>query len=153
MQRRLLLKGSLIGGQIALLGGAGLLLPTRVRADWPADAFYAEHLHQAISVLTDNAPVTSSGSVVLEAEDIAENGAIVPVTVRSRLPGTRALFLFSEKNPSPAVAQFHLSPRVEPLVRTRIKMAESGKVIAIVKADGGYFSATKHIRVTAGGCA
>lgn len=152
MKRRLFLQISLTGAQIALALGAGLLRPTQALADWPADAFDAERLDEALALLTGGATIDASDAVTIEAEDIAENGATVPLVVRSRLPGTRTLFLFAEKNPTPALSRFELSPRVESAIDTRVKLAKTGPVIAVVYADGGYFSASKQIQVMTGSC-
>lgn len=152
MNRRVFLKFSITGAQLPVLLGGGLLRPTRVLAHWPADAFSSGRLEEALDLLTAGARVEPSDAVTIEAKDIAEDGATVPVVVRSRLPGTRTVFLLAEKNPNPALGRFDLTPFVEPLVDTRIKLSESGRVIAIVQVHGGYFSASKQIEVRAGGC-
>jgi sulfur-oxidizing protein SoxY len=152
MKRRYLLKAALSAAPVTAAVTTGLLGPARVLADPLADGFHAASIDEAIRLMTGDAPVSFDGGVEIDAKDIAENGANVPVGVRSLLPGTRTILLFSEKNPNPALAHFTLSPKVEPYLSTRIKMGDTGDVVAVVQAQGGYHAARKRIRVTSGGC-
>ena len=152
MNRRLFLKSATAATQLTVALALGLLRPVRVLAEWPADGFHATTLGDAITGMTGGAPTTPSAAVEIEANNIAENGASVPVGVRSRLAGTRSIVILSENNPNPAVARFTLNPRMEPSVNTRIKMGATGDVVALVQADGGFYTARKRIQVTAGGC-
>ena len=96
-------------------------------------------------------PATSD-QVTVVAPDIAENGAVVPVGATSNLPNTTEIHLLVEKNINPLSASFFIPAGTEPSVQTRLKMGQSTNVIAIVKADGKLFSATKETKVTLGGC-
>ena len=96
--------------------------------------------------------VSASGLVKLDAPDIAEDGSIVPITIESELPGVESIWVFVEKNPSPLAARFDLDKSLDAFVSLRIKMNESCKVIAMVKSEGGYFSASKQVTVMTGGC-
>lgn len=96
--------------------------------------------------------VTPDGKLTLIAPDFAENGAIVQVEVISSLPQTEAIALFAEKNPTPLIANFLLSQGVAPYLVTRIKLAETTEVKAIVKAAGQYYSVSKKVEVALGGC-
>ena len=93
-----------------------------------------------------------SDQITLEAPDIAEDGAIVPVTVASALPGVDSIWVFVEKNPTPLAARFTLAPSLDPFVSLRVKMNESCGLIAVVKSGDAYFSARKPVRVVVGGC-
>ena len=86
------------------------------------------------------------------APDIAENGAVVPVGAVSKLPNTTDIMIIVEKNPSPLAAAFTIPAGTNADVQTRIKMGQSSNVIAVVKADGKLYSATKETKVTLGGC-
>ena len=86
------------------------------------------------------------------APDIAENGAVVPVTVQSGLPKTESIAILIEKNPNMLAANFDLPSGTDPLVGTRVKMGQTSNVYALVKADGKYYTAVKEIKVTLGGC-
>ncbi len=152
MKRRIFLEATLMAMNIPLALTLGLLQPIRALAGWPSDAFFATALDDALSKLIGESPLTPSDAVEIQARDIAEDGSSVPVTAHSRLPGTRSITLLSEKNPNPAVAQFLISPRVEAVVSTRIKMGGTGDIVAVAEAEGRYYVARKRVRVTAGGC-
>jgi sulfur-oxidizing protein SoxY len=96
-------------------------------------------------------PATSD-QVTVVSPDIAENGAVVPVGVVSKLPNTTDLYLIIEKNPTPFAAAFMIPAGTAADVQTRVKMGQSTNVVAVVKADGKLFSATKETKVTLGGC-
>ena len=153
MNRRLLLQAGLTTGLVSLAAQAGLLTPTAVlAADWPADAFLAESYDEALAALLSGAPVNENEGVRIEASDIAEDGASVPVAVHANLSGPLTVVLLSVNNPTPAVGLFELSPRLNGYLSTRIKMAKSGDVVAVVSADGRHFSARHQMQVTSGGC-
>lgn len=153
MNRRLfLVSSSCVAAQLSLGLTTGLLAPSHVLAQWPADAFFSNELNEAVAVLTGNAAVEESSDIEIQANAIAENGSTVPIAIRSHLPNTRTIVVLSEKNPNPAVARYRIGAGLEPYVSTRIKMAGTGHVIALVETDMGFFSAKKKIQVTAGGC-
>ncbi|HEX4797698.1 MAG TPA: thiosulfate oxidation carrier protein SoxY, partial [Burkholderiales bacterium] len=83
---------------------------------------------------------------------IAENGAVVPISVDSRLARTQTIAIMIEKNPNTLSANFEIPDGTDPFVTTRVKMGETSNVYALVKADGRYFHAVKEIKVTIGGC-
>ncbi|RKT43580.1 thiosulfate oxidation carrier protein SoxY [Thiocapsa rosea] len=153
MRRRCLLSAGLATGSLAIAAQAGLLWPVTVLAsDWPADGFYATRLEDAMAILFGGEPVEPSDHVQLQANAIAENGASVPIAIRTDLAGPLLLTLFSVSNPTPAVGRFELAPQLGGQLDTRVKMANSGDLIAVVTADGKHFSARRHIQVAAGGC-
>jgi len=93
-----------------------------------------------------------SKAITIKAPDIAENGAVVPVEVVSSLPGTTNIVIISEKNPTVLIADFKLSNGAEGFVSTRIKMAKTSMIRAVVTAGGKTYTATKEVKVTIGGC-
>ena len=96
----------------------------------------------------------ASRDLLLDAPDIAENGALVRVELASKLPGVKRLWLVSEKNPVALLAAFELSDALEPRLATQIKLAESGMVYGIAQmSDGKLLMAQKDVKVTLGGCA
>jgi sulfur-oxidizing protein SoxY len=140
----------LLGG-LALAMAAGVLRPVMaLAAEWNKAAFDAKALPEALKAL-GIAAAADSDKIDLKAPEIAENGAIVPIEVGSALPNTQSIYIFAEKNPQPLVAQFDLTG-IEPFISTRIKMGESAKVRVIVKADGKFYSASREVKVTIGGC-
>ena len=152
MKRRVFLRGAMTGAAIAAAVPASLLVPRRTLAAWPGQAFEQTSFEQALAALLGDVPVTSSGAIRLTAPDLAENGATVEVGVATELDGVDSITIFSEKNPFPLIASFSLTPQVHSRVTTRIKMAGVSDVIAVVKADGRYYSARKRVKVTAGAC-
>ena len=128
---------------LAGLPGAGRGKPQEETGGKLATAMYRETAGQTVS---------DSGLVKLDAPDIAEDGAIVPITIESELPGVEAIWVFVEKNPSPLAARFDLEKNLDPFVSLRIKMNESSEVIAMVKSQDGYFSTVKKVKVVVGGC-
>jgi sulfur-oxidizing protein SoxY len=139
------------GGAFTALAACGLLLGREVQAAEDELVFGAASMKEALEAL--GSVPTSASQIVLTAPDRAENGAIVPVTVESRLPGTQDIFIVVEANPNPMVVRFTVPEGTDPWVSTRIKVAESSKVYAIVRADGRLYSVSRDTQVTVGGCA
>jgi sulfur-oxidizing protein SoxY len=96
--------------------------------------------------------VAESKDITITGPDIAENGAVVPVGVTSKVAGTQAIYILVEKNPNMLAAGFSIPSGTEANVSTRIKMGESSNVIGLVKANNRFFMASKEVKVTLGGC-
>jgi len=151
-KRRVFLKGSLAAGTVAVAAGAGLLAPQAVLAAWPKDAFSAKSPEDALSGAFGSAQSETSAQIKIKAPDIAENGAVVPVTITSDIAGVETIALLSAANNAPLVALFNLDQGTIADVSTRIKMGKTGDVIAVVKAGGKLHSNRKSVKVTIGGC-
>lgn len=95
---------------------------------------------------------TASDAVILEVPQLAENGAIVPMSVESRLPDTRRILVFAARNPGPLLAQFHFEPGAEAWVSLRIKLNESGPVLAVAESGGKFYGVEQPVKVMLGGC-
>lgn len=117
-----------------------------------APAFSATAADKAMQALFGGKSVEESDQVMLKVPDIAENGAVVPVTVKTKLTGVKSISLIVVENPTPLSASFKLMPGVEGEISTRIKMGQSSDVIAAVETDSGVYTATKNVKVTIGGC-
>ena len=148
--RRTVLKGS--GGMavLALASAAGLFRPGSAWA-WNKAAFETKSLNDAVKAFGGASP-TESKDIVITSPDIAENGAVVPFTIASKLPNTESIALLVEKNPNILAANFSIPGGTEPWVNTRVKMGQTSNVIALVKSDGKYYYASKEVKVTLGGC-
>jgi sulfur-oxidizing protein SoxY len=120
-------------------------------AAWNKDAFGAKSAPDALKSLgaTGAAP---SKEVLIEAPEIAENGAVVPIEITSNVRGTTALIVVIDHNPFPLVAKFDFSEGALPFVKLNVKMGETSDVRAIAEAGGKHYQATKEIKVTIGGC-
>ena len=138
---------------LALLTATGWLVPGRARAEaWNRAAFDAKSVEDAEKALGGGSVTPSKDITFVSTPDIAENGAVVPVGIASALPKTESIAILIEKNPTLLAAVFDLPPGTEPAVSTRVKMAQTSNVYALVKADGKYYVASKEIKVTIGGC-
>ncbi len=142
-------------GGLAVMGlaaSAGLFGPATAAADeWNKAAFSTKNLADTVKALGGSG-ATESKDVVITSPDIAENGAVVPFTISSRLPKTESIALLVEKNPAALAANFSIPDGTEAGVTTRVKMGQTSKVIALVKADGKFYYTAKEVKVTLGGC-
>ncbi len=152
MQRRTFLKGTLAGSAIGVAVGAGLLTPRAVLASWPKKAFEAKSVGDALSALHGSSNAADSGDIKIKAPDIAENGAVVPITISTTLGDLNSISVIAEKNPVPLVASYEMGPSAEGYVSMRIKMGKTSDVVAVVKSGGKLFRAAKEVKVTIGGC-
>ncbi len=150
--RRILLKGSLAAGSVGVAVGAGLLSPRLVLADWNQAAFQAGEVSAAISGLLGSDAAEQSDAIEIKAPDIAENGAVVPVTVETALPGVKSIAIVAAGNVTPLIASFDLGESALPFVSTRIKMAKTAEVVAFVKTADKVLTNSRNVKVTVGGC-
>ena len=136
---------------VVLALGALLARPFAALAAWNKEAFGAKSAPDALKALgaTGAAP---SKDVLIEAPEIAENGAVVPVEISSNVRGTTALLVLIDHNPFPLVARFDFMEGALPFVKLNVKMGETSEVRVIAEAGGKHYVATKEIKVTIGGC-
>jgi sulfur-oxidizing protein SoxY len=151
--RRLILKGA---GMVALVGLGNLpfgTLPARAAANdkWPEDAFKQKSEADAIKALYGKT-AEPSDKVKLDAPEIAENGAVVPVSVATTLDGVTSISFLVADNPSALAASYNILPGTIPSVANRLKMAKTSTVTVLVEAGGKLYSASKEVKVTVGGC-
>jgi sulfur-oxidizing protein SoxY len=151
--RRTLVKGSLAAGSVGVAAATGLLSPRLVLAAWNAAAFEAKDMPTALNSLLGSDKAETSEAVVVKAPDIAENGAVVPVTIEApTLKDVTSITIIAAGNQAPLIATFKLGPAALPFVSTRIKMAKTADVVAIVQAGDKLLSNAKNVKVTIGGC-
>lgn len=138
---------------LALAGAAGLFRPGSAWAQgaWNKAAFETKSVNDTVKAF-GGASATESKDIVITSPDIAENGAVVPFTISSKIPKTEQVALLVEKNPNTLAASFSIPDGTEPWVNTRVKMGQTSNVIALVKADGKFYYAAKEVKVTLGGC-
>jgi sulfur-oxidizing protein SoxY len=132
---------------IALSAG---LAPRRVRAAGRPE-FDGRTLDEVVKALGGSG-ASESADVHFKAPDIAENGAVVPVEIESLVPGTRSIAIVVEKNPHVLSASFAIPEGTDAFIATRVKVAETCNVYALVKTDTAFFYAQKLVKVTLGGC-
>ena len=149
--RRTFLKLTGGAGAMALAAAFGLFGSKHAWSAWNEGAFSSKAVADALKGL-GAANLIDSKDIVITAPDIAENGAVVPVAVTSKIPNTQSISILAEKNPFPLVATFDVSNGGEGYVSTRLKMGQTSNVRAVVKADGKFYTAIKEVKVTIGGC-
>jgi sulfur-oxidizing protein SoxY len=151
--RRMIVKGAAV---LALVGFAGIRFgwtPAFAAANdkYPEDAFKQKSSDDAIKALYGKA-AEASDKVKIDAPEIAENGAVVPIGVSSTLAEVTSISILVADNPNALVASYKIPAGTIPNVANRLKMAKTSNVIAVVEAGGKLYSATKEVKVTVGGC-
>jgi len=148
MNRRTVVKAIAAGGALM---GLGAMMPRVALASWNKNAFEAKSQSDAMNALYGGA-AEASADVMLKAPDIAENGAVVPVSVETKLANIESMAIFVEQNPTPLAAEFMVPAGTAADISTRVRMGKTTNVTAVVKAGGKTYSATSEVKVTIGGC-
>ncbi len=151
-KRRVFLKGTLAAGTVGVALGAGLLTPRSILAAWPKSAFEAEDVNAALEGIVGTTKHEASGDIKIKAPDIAENGAVVPITVSSGMEGITSMSILADQNARPLTSSYDLPAGTAAYISTRVKMGKTANVIAVVKAGDKIYSAQKQVKVTIGGC-
>ena len=139
------------------LGAVAVILPSTLSAinfrETKIGAFEGPKSHSINDAMIElfGTSKTTEANVKLRAPDIAENGAVVPIQVSSKLAG-KTVAIFQDANPESLVAVFTVPENGLLDYKLRIKLAKTGKVVAVVEVDGKLYSASKSVKVTAGGC-
>lgn len=151
--RRLVLRGA---GSVALAGLGVVVLPApsvfaAANDKYPEDAFKQKDSKEAIRLLYGR-NAEPSDKIKLDAPEIAENGAVVPISVSTSLADVTSIAFVVPENPNVLAAYYKIPQGTMPNVANRLKMAKTSNVTVIVEAGGKLFSATKEVKVTVGGC-
>lgn len=149
--RRRILRGT---AAIASLGVTGLLQLLAVEsayADWSAAAFESESLEGALKALSAGAPIDHE-SISIHAPARAENGAVVPVQVKTGLQEVSEISLLAVSNPKPLVALVRPGVKAVPQISTRIRLHKHSILLALVTTSDGVFAANHSVEVGQGGC-
>jgi len=151
--RRKFLKGSVSAALLSPLLASGLLVPTRLlAAEWNKNAFSARNITDALKA-DDSGNAVESRDILINAPEIAENGARVEVEITSNIANTRTLAIFADKNPMPMCSAIEFSGPVQPYIKAQLKLAGTTRIRAVAKAaDGNTYVAFREIKVTLGGC-
>jgi sulfur-oxidizing protein SoxY len=151
MNRREVLK---VGGGAAVysaLASMGFFAANPAMAAWNKAAFETKSIADTLKVLGVSG-TANSADVTITSPDIAENGAVVPVGVASKIAKTQMIAVMVEKNPAMMAGMYEFGPNAEADISMRVKMGQSSDVYALVKADGKFYMTKKEIKVTLGGC-
>lgn len=148
--RRHILKAAGSAGIIGTAIAAGLLKPGQALAAWNDAGFSATKAADVLAAIGASG-AAASNDVQVKAPDIAENGAVVPVEVVTKLANVESIAILGEKNANPLIAIYNLTD-FDGSLSTRMKMGQTANVRAVVKAGGKFYTAAKEVKVTVGGC-
>lgn len=146
LSRRTFVQASLAGAALGAVAGRS------ANAALPAQVYEAKTPTEAIRAALGSADIVPSNAVTVSASDRAEIGDVVPVSVTTTLPAVESITLVAEKNPVPVIAVYKLAPEVEGFIATRIKLAATGDVMALVKSGNKLNMGSKTIEVGVSGC-
>jgi sulfur-oxidizing protein SoxY len=144
--KRLLIKSGLAFLALASLPG------TLLAGIWPKETFSAATEQDSLRSMFGVDATTPSDKINLKAPEIAENGAVVPISIDTSLENVESISILVKNNPRPMAAHFEIPPGTLSKISSRIKMGETSDVVAIVKTSNGVFSTAKEVKVTIGGC-
>lgn len=136
------LAGAALGAATARTGTAGL----------PAQAGGAKSATAAIRAALGSMAIVPDDAVKVSAAEVAEIGDVVPVSVHADLPRIESITLVADKNPVPVIAVYRMAPEVEGFLATRIKLAATGSVMALVNSGGKLHMGSKTVEVGLSGC-
>jgi len=154
-QRRVVLKGVISASTIALVATSGLLLPQRLLAHWPTDAYTAEIMEDALLALLGQADIADDSAIQFKVgapPSYAVNGASVPIEIQSNLANIERVAVLVEKNPFPLVMSLDLTAEIKLPFKSMIKVREDSQVVAVIRADGKLYKTTRFVEVDIGGC-
>ena len=147
-----------------VLGGVGTLVLTGVAIvapsssafaaandKYPDDAFKQKDDKEAIRLLYGR-KAEPSDQIKLDAPEIAENGAVVPISISTTLADVTSIAFVVPENPNVLAAYYKIPAGTLPNIANRLKMAKTTNVIAVVEAGGKLYSASREVKVTVGGC-
>ncbi len=115
-------------------------------------AFEAEKTSDVYKELFGDLPIVESSRIRLKIPDIAENGAVVPVSVSTDIPGAMAIHIIIDENPNPLSASFQLTDASAADISVRVKMGKSSMVRALVRTADKVYMKGQEVKVTIGGC-
>lgn len=139
----------LVQGFMSILALSALPLQLLARAKV---AFEATEKDTVYKELFGDLPIVESADIKMKIPDIAENGAVVPVSISTDIEGVKSIFVIIDNNPNPLSASFHMSPSSPADVSVRIKMGKSSVVRAMVKTSDKVYMTSQEVKVTIGGC-
>ena len=145
-RRRIFLQGAIA---LAMLTALPRIL---IAAAWPEKAFSETGASGALQEMFGTDQTTASDKINLKAPEIAENGAVVPLKIKTSLENVESISIVVAGNPRPLAATVEILPDTLPEFSSRIKMRETSEVMVVVKTSDGIYSTSKEIKVTIGGC-
>ena len=143
-----------VSAMLSFAVGAGILTAEEARAaeaQWNKELFEATDNEGVFKVLGAKDP-EKSDKVKLVTPDIAENGAVVPISLSTDLENVTMMAFLIPENPNTMTGVFNIPEGTEPNIATRVKMAKTSDIYGLVKSGDKYYLAQKEVKVTLGGC-
>ncbi len=132
--------------------GIALFKSSLANAEWNATDFAPGPFDATMKQLLNGKPIVETDKIDLNIPEIAENGALVPVTVSSSIKDIQNIAIVIEQNPVPLAIQAALMPELEPFLSARLKIANTSFVFALAETEKVFYSIKKKVKVTIGGC-
>ena len=126
-------------------------LPLKLMAR-ASEAFESTRVDRIYAELFGDLKIEPSSDVKLRAPEIAENGAVVPISISTNISGVQSISVVVDKNPTPLSATFQLGPSSPPEISMRVKMGQSSVIRALVQTEAQVYMASREVKVTIGGC-
>jgi sulfur-oxidizing protein SoxY len=121
-------------------------------AVWPEKAFSYTTAGEAMNDLLGTDQTSPTDKITMKVPQIAENGAVVPIKIKTTLENVESISIIVKKNPRPLAATVEILPGTLPEISSRIKMRETSDVMVVMKTNNGIYSTAKEVKVTIGGC-
>jgi sulfur-oxidizing protein SoxY len=150
--RRTFVQAAVTGTLVSTSLAAGVLMPRVVQGALPRQTHFAGSPADAIRLVLGTDQSALDAAVELEVTGMAEIGDLVPLSVRTTLPDVESITIVADQNPNPIIAHYRIDSQLEPYIATRVRLAQSGEVHALVKAGGTVHRATRHVEIGIGGC-
>ena len=125
---------------------------TLLAAIWPQETFNSTATSEALKTFLGTDVTTPTDRIDMKVPEIAENGAVVPITINTSLENVESISIVVKNNPRPMAATFEIPPGTLPKIASRIKMGETSDVMAVIKTSNGIYSTSSKVKVTIGGC-
>jgi sulfur-oxidizing protein SoxY len=135
-----------------LLSVFALLSSFNLMAGQDRTAFKTQGFKCAVKKITGNAKIREDKKILIRAPEIAENGAEVGISVVPNMKNVEQVAIFAEQNATPLVAKYTLPKGSTSIIRGRVKLRGDTNLVAIVKANGQYYKASRFVKITVGGC-
>lgn len=148
----ILSKRTFLKSTVALTLAFVSLSARTIMAAWPSEAFEAKEVDRVIDQISGGNKAKESNQILIKVPEIAENGAVVPVTVSTDLPDVTNISIVVNNNPNPLTSSYQFNDHASPFVSTRVKMAGTSDITAYVITANDTFFAKRNIKVTIGGC-
>ncbi len=152
ISRRVFVRATVSGAGLAATL-PGLLFARSAGAALPPETFFAPSPADAIRAVLGSEQSMPDERVHLDITGMVEVADMVPLSVNADLDDMESVTIVADRNPNPIIAHYRLDTRaLHPYVATRVRLAASGDVHALVKAHGTLHRATRNVEISIPGC-